>query len=104
MLDQVNEVQEVVSRSYAVPDEVNEEDLQAGEPFDLKDYPKFTKNYMQSWMHFHPLMLRRLRISMKSSHSQYTSTWNYSNKMESYVFAMGVVLSWSLSATLCRCL
>jgi len=29
MSDQGNEVQEVVSRSYAVPDEVNEEDLQA---------------------------------------------------------------------------
>jgi len=29
MLDEVHEVQEVVSRSYAVPDELNEEDLQA---------------------------------------------------------------------------
>ncbi len=38
MSDEGNEVQEVVNRSYAVPDEVNEEDLQAGGPLDLKDF------------------------------------------------------------------
>jgi charged multivesicular body protein 5 len=33
LLEQANEVQESLSRSYAVPDEIDEADLEAGEPF-----------------------------------------------------------------------
>lgn len=30
LMEQANEVQEVMGRSYAIPDEIDEEDLQAG--------------------------------------------------------------------------
>ncbi len=30
MLEQVNEVQEIMSRSYGVPDDIDEDELQAG--------------------------------------------------------------------------
>lgn len=33
LLEQANEVQESLSRSYAVPDEIDEADLEAGVPF-----------------------------------------------------------------------
>lgn len=33
LLEQANEVQETLSRSYAVPDEIDEADLEAGAPF-----------------------------------------------------------------------
>ena len=33
LLEQANEVQESLSRSYAVPDEIDEADLEAGAPF-----------------------------------------------------------------------
>jgi charged multivesicular body protein 5 len=33
LLEQSNEVQESLSRSYAVPDEIDEADLEAGAPF-----------------------------------------------------------------------
>jgi charged multivesicular body protein 5 len=32
LLEQANEVQETLSRSYAVPDEIDEADLEAGPP------------------------------------------------------------------------
>jgi charged multivesicular body protein 5 len=32
LLEQANEVQETLSRSYAVPDEIDEADLEAGTP------------------------------------------------------------------------
>ena len=82
--NQVNEVQKIGSRSYNVPDEINEEDLQAGTLFNpsLKRLPRFTNKTFQSWMHFQPLILR-LRISMTSSRSPSISTWNYFNKMDS---------------------
>lgn len=32
LLEQANEIQETLGRSYAVPDEIDEADLQAGEP------------------------------------------------------------------------
>jgi charged multivesicular body protein 5 len=35
LLEQANEVQESLSRSYAVPDEIDEADLEAGAPFPL---------------------------------------------------------------------
>jgi charged multivesicular body protein 5 len=33
MLEQSNEIQEIMGRSYAVPDEIDEADLEAGRPF-----------------------------------------------------------------------
>lgn len=33
LLEQANEIQETLGRSYAVPDEIDEADLQAGEWF-----------------------------------------------------------------------
>ncbi len=32
MLEQSNEIQEIMGRSYAVPDEIDEADLEAGRP------------------------------------------------------------------------
>jgi charged multivesicular body protein 5 len=32
LLEQANEIQETMARSYAVPDEIDEDELQAGKP------------------------------------------------------------------------
>ena len=39
LLEQANEVQESLSRSYAVPDEIDEADLEAGAPFPIPAVP-----------------------------------------------------------------
>jgi hypothetical protein len=46
LLEQANEVQEMLGRSYAVPDELDEADLEAGERGDINllEYPFFQRN------------------------------------------------------------
>lgn len=39
LIEQANEVQESLGRSYGVPDEVNEDELQAGRFFSIDDHP-----------------------------------------------------------------
>ena len=44
LLEQANEIQESLGRSYAVPDEIDEADLQAGMFFPLQ--PSFDATYL----------------------------------------------------------
>lgn len=39
LIEQANEVQESLGRSYGVPDEVDEDELQAGRFFSIDDHP-----------------------------------------------------------------
>lgn len=57
MLEQANEIQESLGRSYAVPDEVDEEDLQAGLPMRL---------YTGKYSHLNRLITLRTRCLSKS--------------------------------------
>jgi hypothetical protein len=50
LLEQANEVQESLSRSYAVPDEIDEADLEAGVCFSCNEGTYFRLNGLtQSW-------------------------------------------------------
>lgn len=49
LLEQANEVQESLSRSYAVPDEIDEADLEAGTIVPLP--ARFCSNSTQNWTH-----------------------------------------------------
>ena len=44
LIEQANEIQETLGRSYAVPDEIDEADLEAG-MFDKISYPTLTLSY-----------------------------------------------------------
>jgi hypothetical protein len=45
LLDQANEVQETLGRSYAVPDEIDEADLEAGASFFFFEHIRFSSRY-----------------------------------------------------------
>ena len=50
LLEQANEVQETLSRSYAVPDEIDEADLEAGAPF-IYTLAGCSRSETQNWKH-----------------------------------------------------
>ena len=49
LLEQANEVQETLSRSYAVPDEIDEVDLEAGTSYSIPGVLVSAQDRTQSW-------------------------------------------------------
>lgn len=49
LVEQANEIQESLARSYAVPDELDEADLEAGKPFRAHKITVLT-TWDQNWM------------------------------------------------------
>jgi hypothetical protein len=70
LLEQSNEIQESLGRSYAVPDEIDEADLEAGMLISIFVFDEDALKSFQNWMHWGLKRKRRARhtwpISTKS--------------------------------------
>lgn len=60
LLEQANEIQESLGRSYAVPDELDEADLQAGTQYLGLSSVK-SNNERQNWMHWNSMQKKKVR-------------------------------------------
>jgi hypothetical protein len=59
LLEQANEIQESLGRSYAVPDEIDEADLEAGKSRCRSIVNDFVEGDHQNWMHYNWRMRRK---------------------------------------------
>lgn len=67
LLEQANEIQESLGRSYAVPDEIDEADLEAGK-YQCRSIAKyFVEGDHQSWMHYSGKRRRKARRTLQIS-------------------------------------
>ena len=60
LLEQANEIQETLGRSYAVPDEIDEADLQAGTRLVYASALSILLTASQSWMPLNWMPRRRV--------------------------------------------
>jgi hypothetical protein len=67
LLEQANEVQETLSRSYAVPDEIDEADLEAGALFPVSRAFVSAQDRTQSWTRSHWTRKKRARRILRIS-------------------------------------